>query len=313
LKENEMPQKNEIVSMSLMDSFINQLYYYGSINVEEEDSDDDNVKEGEEGEEEEEEEEEIELKENKKKEMKKGEIEGEEQMEELNKEDKDEKEKENNSVVDNENKKEKYEKRKEEQKEQDERNQPPSHDNMDIYKDDNNQTIKNEERKDLDDQEKINKSKSRYRPSWWKEVIFSVFEDKRSQLWNKYKIKNCMTKEEFIVWILKFGKIVKDEELWQAFIIWFEKNEKSEEIENKNDHERENRKSTDHFSLSDKQKLKLENKDYTEEIKIFLHEVLFIENNQSENSTKTPITPIPIIQTLFFHEKEWNQILKLIL
>jgi len=325
LKEHEIPQKNEIAPISLMDNFINQLYYYGSINVKEDDEDDeDNIE----------------------KEIK---VEKEEEKEiEITVETKEE---EGNNVDVDDNEKEKDE-QKEKEVEQDEKEHLSSYHAMDIDNDDDDNKSRmtgdiKEEVQDANETKK-NQSMNDYRPSWWKEVVFDAFEDLRSQLWRQYQIKNYMTKAEFILWALKYGKIVKDDELWQAFMIRYQKEEKKkkgkeeEKEDNKNNPKKmnnadpttnESQKAKQYdslpLSLSDEQQSKLENTDCTEEIKSFLYDILFTnvhppsEKSPSKKSssvtptlstsTSTLTPPLPFIHTVFFHEKEWNQMLKLIL
>jgi len=165
----------------------------------------------------------------------------------------------------------------------------------------------------------VKKSDVNYRPRWWNEYILNAFEKFRGHLWNEYKIKSRMSREEFILWTLKFGKIIKDENLWQEFIPWLLNKDISEKRSSKETIQ-ENKETSNNYPTGNHHennlyqqipknlKTKLENDDISQDlIESFFYELL--EKNNILVSEEQIKSTCPL---LLFHEKEWYHILKLI-
>ncbi|ORY81143.1 hypothetical protein LY90DRAFT_664357, partial [Neocallimastix californiae] len=350
LEEKEMPSKNEVKLSSLINNFIDQFYYYGIINVDEEKEDQSNKN--------------INANINN---ISVDDINQKNENNELKSN------KENNKNDDRSENKD-SDKNKDKVKDENSNSNSNSYANANENKNINENVnvnakeniyenrIKNQSKNSSNKKEfgnetdiKLNNNKNNnnynYRPSWWKEYILNAFENLRIQYWNNQKIKNSMTREEFIFWVLKNGKIVKDEDLWQNFIIWI----KQKKLNKKENNNLQSTNSNDNILIKDKN-----DNNYLNDIEINLNnnnnnnenlitEIINDNNKKDKNELEYKIEKIKldledeennaysevieifidemIVQkskhgedksfslsffTLLFHEDEWNQIIKLV-
>ncbi|OUM68277.1 hypothetical protein PIROE2DRAFT_66946 [Piromyces sp. E2] len=117
-----------------------------------------------------------------------------------------------------------------------------------------------------------------------------------------------MSKEEFIVWALKFGKIIKDEDLWHEFISRIQKKRLISEESTDNIEMNDNKENADDNNKNIEE-LILSIKDISQEIESFVTE-LFLKNNNDNDNNESHVNSLPPL--LLFHEMEWNYMIKLI-
>ncbi|ORX55527.1 hypothetical protein BCR36DRAFT_410443 [Piromyces finnis] len=143
------------------------------------------------------------------------------------------------------------------------------------------------------------------RPLWWNEGVLNAFESFRIKLWDSYQIRNKMSKDEFIVWTIRFGKIIKDEDLWNKFNSWIQEKKRfpeetsstiNTEIYNKN------------YKKGTNENENIFERDDFEVFESFMSELLLQYINNNDTIQTNTIPPL-----LLFYEKEWDYLIKLII